>query len=478
MSRMIVVSNRVPLPDKDGKLPAGGLAVAVHAALQEEGGIWFGWSGQSGEEEPGPVHRRSHGAIDYVLTDLSSRDVDEYYSGFANRVLWPLFHCRIDLAEYSRRDKDGYFRVNRLFADRLMPLIEPDDIIWVHDYHLIPLAAELRRRGVKNRIGFFLHIPWPPADILFAMPIYDQILKGLSSYDLVGFQTDHDLDNYISCLIREGVGGRAPNTPLAEAAPAAAALRAYGRTFQAATFPIGIETAEFARLAAQSEEMDEVQDVRRSMNGRDLIIGVDRLDYSKGIPERILAFERFLELNPDRSGHVTLLQIAPSSRSEVPEYRDMQATVESLAGRVNGTMGRIDWTPIRYINQGVAREALAGLYRQARVGLVTPLRDGMNLVAKEYVAAQDPDDPGVLVLSRFAGAARGLRGAVLCNPHDSEQTARAMEWALTMTLEERRSRWRDMMDYLLEHDIGSWCRSYLAALSHSRDHAAPSQSDT
>ena len=466
MGRMIVVSNRVPLPDKDGVMPAGGLAVAVNAALQESGGIWFGWSGESVEDgDPGPVVHRQHGAINFALTDLSARDVDEYYSGFANRVLWPLFHCRIDLAEYSRRDKDGYFRVNRMFADRLMPLIEPDDIIWVHDYHLIPLAEELRRRGVTNRIGFFLHIPWPPADILFTMPIHDQILKGLSAFDLVGFQTDHDLDNYISCLIREGVGDRAPESPAND--PSRAIISAYGRTFHAQTFGIGIETQEFANLAAASNSTETVNDLRRSMGGRELIIGVDRLDYSKGIPQRIMAFEQFLELNPDRMGNVTLLQIAPSSRSDVPEYRDMRAEVESLAGRVNGTMGRIDWTPIRYINQSVDRDSLAALYREARVGLVTPLRDGMNLVAKEYVAAQNPDDPGVLVLSRFAGAARELSGAVLCNPYDSEQTARAIEWALTMTLEERRRRWRDMMDYLLKNDIQSWCRTYLAALAET-----------
>ncbi|WP_045388485.1 alpha,alpha-trehalose-phosphate synthase (UDP-forming) [Falsirhodobacter sp. alg1] len=469
MGRLIVVSNRVPVPDKDGKLPAGGLAVAVHAALKDKGGLWFGWSGKAVEDEdPGAVEHREHGPITYALTDLSTRDVDEYYSGFANRVLWPLFHCRIDLAEYSRRDKDGYFRVNRMFADRLMPLIEPDDVIWIHDYHLIPLAEELRRRGMKNRIGFFLHIPWPPADILFAMPIYDQILRCLASYDLIGFQTDHDMDNFISCLIREGVGKRVRDPAQLEQDPTEARVTAYGREFSTRTFGIGIETQEFADMAARANTSEPVREMERSLAGRDLVIGVDRLDYSKGIPERITAFERFLDLNPDRSGTVTLLQIAPSSRSEVPEYRDMQTTVEALAGHVNGTMGRIDWTPIRYVNQSIPRESLAGLYRAARVGLVTPLRDGMNLVAKEYVAAQDPDDPGVLVLSRFAGAARELQGAVLCNPHDSEQTARAIAWALEMTLDERRARWRVMMDYLLENNIETWCKSYLAALDATK----------
>lgn len=463
MTRLVVVSNRVPLPDENGNPPPGGLAVAVHAALRESGGIWMGWSGKTtGEEEPTGLTTLEHGKISYVLTDLTEADLDEYYNGFANRVLWPIFHCRLDLAEYARQEMAGYFRVNRLFAERLVPMLEPDDVIWVHDYHLIPLAAELRKRGVKNRIGFFLHIPWPPADILTALPVYEIIMRDLAEYDLAGFQTDYDLDNFVGCLRREKWGDRTGKT----------AIHAFGHDFAAGAYPIGIETAEFARLAEKAGEASMVGEMEQSLNGSALMIGVDRLDYSKGISHRIDAFERFLTRNPDMAGKLTLLQVAPHSRSDVKEYLDMQAQVEAHCGRVNGAHGTIDWVPIRYVNQSLTRPVLSGLYRLAKVGLVTPLRDGMNLVAKEYVASQDPEDPGVLVLSRFAGAARELDGAVFINPYDTDQTAAAIGRALAMPLDERMARWNRMMEHLLKNDVGHWCRSFLDDLSEAPLHAS------
>ncbi|MFD1913405.1 alpha,alpha-trehalose-phosphate synthase (UDP-forming) [Halodurantibacterium flavum] len=464
MSRLVVVSNRVPVPDKAGNPPAGGLAVALHAALKERGGIWMGWSGKStGEAEPGPLSIMNNGAIQYALTDLTDRDVAEYYNGFANRVLWPICHCRIDLAEYARREMAGYFRVNRLFADRLVPLLRPDDVIWVHDYHLIPLAEELRRRGVQNRIGFFLHIPWPPADVFFSVPVYESILRGLASYDVVGFQTDYDVDNFAACLRREGSGDRIGG----------GRFRAYGRSFIAADFPIGMETAEFAELAEDAAHDRRIREMARSMQGRDLLIGVDRLDYSKGIPERIAAYEAFLKGNPEFQDKVVYLQVTPKSRSEVPEYAAMQENVASLAGRLNGSLGSLDWVPMRYINRSLRRPLLAGLYRMAKVGLVTPLRDGMNLVAKEFVAAQDPANPGVLVLSRFAGAARELDSALLINPHDAEGTGRAIARALSMPLAERKERWEHMMKRLLSHDVTHWCADYLSHLEPQRPTLVP-----
>ncbi|MFC7704816.1 alpha,alpha-trehalose-phosphate synthase (UDP-forming) [Plastorhodobacter daqingensis] len=477
MGRLIVVSNRVPVPDRNGNPPAGGLAVAVHAALQSDGGIWMGWSGETTEGEPGPPTVRQEGNISYVLSDLSQTDVDEYYNGFANRVLWPIFHLRLDLAEYARREMAGYFRVNRLFAERLVPMIQPDDVIWVHDYHLIPLADELRKRGVTNRIGFFLHIPWPPADIMFAMPIYDTILRSLASYDLIGFQTDYDLENFIGCLRREGCGDqiRGPDggdIAVGNNTGAGSWIRACGRDFAAAAFPIGIDTARFASLAARVTARGQVRDMRRSLEGRALIIGVDRLDYSKGIAQRIDAYERFLQNNPDDRERVTMLQVAPKSRSDVPEYRAMQDAIATQCGQVNGRHGTINWVPIRYVNRSLSRAILAGLYREARVGLVTPLRDGMNLVAKEFVAAQDPEDPGVLVLSRFAGAARELAGgAVFCNPYDTDQTASAIAQALSMPLAERQERWQRMMGRLLDYDITHWCRDFMTALRQGTDRA-------
>ncbi len=455
MSRLVVVSNRVTLPAKGGAAPAGGLAVALQAALQERGGIWMGWSGKSsGSREPEPLSQQQHGNITYALTDLTKTDVEEYYEGFANRVLWPICHYRLDLAEYGRKEMAGYFRVNRFFAHRLAPLLQEDDVIWVHDYHLIPLAAELRQMGFKNKIGFFLHIPWPPADVLFTMPVHEEIMRGLSHYDLVGFQTDHDLSNFGGGLVREGIGEALGDGQ----------FTSYGRTFRGGYYGIGIETAAFADFARKAASNIMVRKARQSIEGRDLIIGVDRLDYSKGITQRIDAFEQFVKANPGYHNKVTYLQITPKSRSEVPEYEAMQRTVAEQAGRVNGAMGTVDWVPIRYINRSIGRPVLAGLYRLAKIGLVTPLRDGMNLVAKEYVAAQDPEDPGVLVLSRFAGAARELRGALLVNPYDIEGTANAIARGLSMSLEERQERWRGMMDHLLERDVMRWCDDFLKDL--------------
>ncbi|WFR95485.1 alpha,alpha-trehalose-phosphate synthase (UDP-forming) [Rhizobium tumorigenes] len=462
MGRLIIVSNRVPVPEKGGAAPAGGLAVALKIALEAQGGVWMGWSGNSsGDAEPGPLTMDEQGKITYALTDLTDTDVEEYYHGFANRVLWPICHYRLDLAEYGRKEMAGYFRVNRFFAHRLAPLIQPDDIIWVHDYHLIPLAAELRQMGFKNKIGFFLHIPWPPADVIFTMPVHEEIMRGLSHYDLVGFQTDHDLENFAGCLRREGIGDE-----LGEGL-----FSAHGRTFKGGYYSIGIETAAFAEFATKAATNVMVRKARQSVEGRDLIIGVDRLDYSKGITQRIDAFERFITADAAHQGKVTYLQITPKSRSEVPEYEQMQRMVAEQAGRVNGAISTVDWVPIRYINRSIPRTVLAGLYRLAKIGLVTPLRDGMNLVAKEYVAAQDPENPGVLVLSRFAGAARELYGAIIVNPYDVEATANAIARALEMPLEERRQRWQGMMTHLLEHDVVRWCDDFLKDLTE-QDEAA------
>lgn len=452
MSRLVVVSNRVP----SAKESAGGLAVALQAALAEGGGMWFGWSGEtSGEREADRVHVRTEKNVDYALVDLTQRDLDEYYSGFANRALWPLFHYRLDLTDFSRKDLAGYFRVNRFFARMLARLIQPDDIVWVHDYHLIPLASELRQLGVRNRMGFFLHIPWPPPDVLFALPPHEELVRSLASYDLVGFQTAFDVENFAACVVREGMGRRVGDQ----------IYDTYGRVFRMGAFPIGIETAAFAKLASESGKDDLVTRLDNSLEGRKLIVGVDRLDYSKGIGQRIESFSRFIETNPDQKGQVVFLQVTPKSRSEVPEYADMQREVAELAGRVNGALGDVDWTPIRYINRTIGRTALAGIYRLADVGLITPLRDGMNLVAKEYVASQNAEDPGVLVLSRFAGAARELDGALLVNPYDVDDTANAIARALTMPREERVARWRGMYARLHRYDINRWLETFLETLN-------------
>ena len=455
MSRLVIVSNRVATP---GESRAGGLAVALRAALQEHagGGMWFGWSGRSTRDDSGALHDETADGIRYVTMDLSKRDLDQYYNGFANRTLWPLLHFRLDLVDYSRETREGYRRVNALFADRLAPLLRDDDIVWIHDYHLFPLGALLRERGIGCRIGFFLHVPMPSADLVAAMPEHARLFSSLFAYDLVGFQTPRDVDR-LAAYLRVYGGGKVLDDDVFEAPG--------GRRFRAAAFPISIDTARIARQAGEAISKPAVRELRRSLEPRQLAIGVDRLDYSKGLPERFRGFERYLERHPGERGSLTYLQIAPVSRGEVTEYRALRNQLEQIAGSINGRFAEPEWTPLRYVNRNFSHATLTGFYRCARLGLVTPLRDGMNLVAKEYVAAQDPADPGVLVLSLLAGAANELREALLVNPHDLDGVADAIATAANMPRGKRIERWRAMMDVLETHDIGAWRRAYLAALA-------------
>jgi len=454
MSRLVVVSNRVALP-KD--LRAGGLASALRAALVERGGIWFGWSGRviDGTPDAAPQTEQA-GNITFALTDLSPADYQAYYLGFANRTLWPLLHYRPGLLEFDRNEMQGYLRVNRQFALQLAGLLRDDDTIWVHDYHLIPLAQELRALGVGARIGFYLHIPLPPAGLLTTLPGHNHLLQSLADYDLVGVQTGSDLQNLkdyfaseCAAILHEDGGIELP----------------HGRRFRAGAFPISIDATQVARQSAAAASSATARGLTASLQGRALAIGVDRLDYSKGLPERFVAFGRFLDQHPERRRHVSMMQIAPPSREDVPEYRDLRRRLEQLAGAVNGRHAEPDWVPVRYINRSFQHATLMGYYRVAQIGLVTPLRDGMNLVAKEFVAAQPPDDPGVLVLSRFAGAAAELTQALLVNPHDPDDAADAIECALVMPIAERRERWQAMFDQIRRHDINAWREAFLDALA-------------
>ena len=458
VSRLIVVSNRVAVPTGGKAAAAGGLAVGVKAALKKQRGIWFGWSGKASDVPDPEVQTVERNHITYAVIDLASDDFQEYYNGFANRVLWPILHYRVDLAEYSRTDLSGYMRVNRIFADRLSKIIGPEDIVWVHDYHLMPMAKELRARGHDNPIGFFLHVPCPPTDILDTLPRHQDSIGALSYYDLVGFQTDNDRDNFGHYLLQQGATANRDNT----------SFEVQGRTTRIGTFPIGIETAVFARAARNSARSPFVQEIKASLAGRRLIVGVDRLDYSKGLANRVEGFDRFLESDKLAHGQVTLLQITPTSRADIQEYAEMQRNVSKLVGEVNGRHGEASWTPIRYINRSYSRAALGGVYRIADVALVTPLRDGMNLVAKEFVAAQDPKDPGVLILSQFAGAASELDDALLINPHEPDAFPGAIRRALDMPLEERRERHARMFERISAHDIDHWASSFLAALGDTR----------
>ncbi|HYD29821.1 MAG TPA: alpha,alpha-trehalose-phosphate synthase (UDP-forming) [Azospirillaceae bacterium] len=463
-SRLVVVSNRVA-PVDEGKQATGGLAVAVLAALKKSGGVWFGWSGEvSAEpaEQPALAHA---GRLTYATLDLDPRDYEEYYNGFANSTLWPLFHYRLGLTSFSRRTYDGYIRVNARFASQLAPLLQPGDMIWVHDYHLIPLGELLRRQGVEGRMGFFLHTPFPAPEILAALPTHDRLVRSLCAYDVVGFQTVGDLRCFADYL-RYETGAKIEEVPPEPGLPGPACrIHAFGRRLLAQAFPISIDTANLESLAAVAATSRQNERMRESLVGRDLMIGVDRLDYSKGLPQRFEAFRCLLESHPENRGRVSFLQIAPPTRADVPEYAAIRRELETAAGHINGQFAEFDWMPIRYLNKSFGRRTLAGFFRLARVGLVTPMRDGMNLVAKEYAACQNPDDPGVLVLSRFAGAAREMEAALIVNPYDVEGVAEALQQALTMPLAERLERHRILMAVLRRHDIAAWREAFIHALA-------------
>ncbi len=455
MRRLIVVSNRVA-PVGQGRAGAeGGLAVAVLAALKQQGGIWFGWSGKTSEQVNPEPNIFDVGKVTYATVDLTQQDYDEYYNGFANRSLWPLFHYRLDLTDFSRRNWIGYQRVNHLFASHLLPLLREDDLIWVHDYHLIAMGEQLRLAGCRQRMGFFLHIPWPALQALLTLPNHQALVKSLCAFDLVGFQTEIDLEAFFEYILKEAGGSVEPD----------GVVKAYGRELRAGAFPIGIDTDVVARFAEEAAESRQTKRLAESLHGRKLMIGVDRLDYTKGLVLRMEALEHLLASYPANRSAVTFLQIAPPSRLDVPEYKEIRRELETSAGHINAAYSEFDWVPIRYLNKGFKRQTLAGFLRISDVGVVTPLRDGMNLVAKEFVAAQDWEDPGVLLLSRFAGAAHELDGALIVNPYDAEGVAEAMQAALTLPLEERRDRWQSMFQRIRRHDVAAWRDSYLEALT-------------
>ncbi|MGV2289091.1 alpha,alpha-trehalose-phosphate synthase (UDP-forming) [Trinickia sp. YCB016] len=460
MSRLIIVSNRVA-PISEGGPAAGGLAVGVYDALKETGGMWFGWSGDVLASGQPQIQLEERGPVTFATIGLVRRDYDQYYRGFSNATLWPAFHYRADLIQYDRHDFEGYWRVNAWLAQQLVPLLRDDDVIWVHDYHLIPFAQALRAAGVKNRIGFFLHIPFPASQVLLAVPPHRQLVEALCSFDLLGFQTEPDLRAFCDYVVHEAAGecehpANGPST-----------IRAFGRTLHAAAYPIGVYPDEIAQLAKAGARGKPVRTMKATLHGRKLIMSVDRLDYSKGLVERFRAFERLLDQVHAMRNNVSFVQIAPPTRADMHAYQDIRLQLEGESGRINGRFAELDWTPIHYIHRQYERQVLAALFRESHVGYVTPLRDGMNLVAKEYVSAQDPDNPGVLVLSRFAGAAQELDGALIVNPIDIDGMAEALATALEMPVAERRARYRDMIAQLRENNVSVWRDNFLSDLKRS-----------
>jgi trehalose 6-phosphate synthase len=438
----------------------GGLAAALLPVVEKSGAIWVGSSGRvrdGNQKEPfAEVEALGAGAL--AMLDLPAAHYGGYYEGFANSALWPALHSRADLIRASEEDYASYREVNAFMARALLRFRKEDSVFWIQDYHFLALGAELRDLGVDKPIGFFLHTPWPARSVIEGVPHHRELIEAMLAYDLIGFQTEEDCENFLSYV----------EADLGLSVRDGSVTSRYGRS-RAAVFPIGIDPEKFAQLATRATTHPDVSRLRRSLNGERLAIGVDRLDYSKGLINRIKAFDRMWTMHPSLKRTISLLQIATPSRGGIEAYGNLQSEVAKLVSDVNGSHGEVDWTPIRYLNKGFSQAVLAGLYRTAQVGVVTPLQDGMNLVAKEYVAAQNPADPGVLVLSKFAGAANELEAALIVNPHDVDSMARTIATALSMPLAERRLRWEAMMEKICDHTIQRWFADFVDALQDTGD---------
>jgi trehalose 6-phosphate synthase len=455
---LVVVSNRVAR-GKANEPMTGGLAAALLPVVEKSGAIWVGSSGRvrDGNQKEPFAEIEALGAGALAMLDLPAAHYGGYYEGFANSALWPALHSRADLIHACHGDYVSYREVNAFMARALLRFQKPDTAFWVQDYHFLALGAELRDLGISQPIGFFLHTPWPTRAVIGGVPHHRDLIEAMLAYDLIGFQTEEDRENFLAyvrsdldLVVHDGV-----------------VTSRHGKT-RAAVFPIGIDPQKFAQLAAKALSHPDVSRLRRSLNGEKLAIGVDRLDYSKGLVNRIRAFDRMWTLQPQLRRAASLLQIATPSRGAIEAYGNLQNEVARLVSDVNGRHGEVDWTPIRYLNKGYGQAVLAGLYRTAQVGVVTPLQDGMNLVAKEYVAAQNGADPGVLVLSKFAGAANELDTALLVNPHDIDGMARTIATALSMPLTERRMRWEAMMTKLRGSTIQQWFADFIDALQDTQ----------
>ena len=441
-ARLVVVSNRLPATAVGRGREVGGLVSALVPALTEQAGIWLGWSGA--EREPGLRLRVEDGEaftraqFDYPLTWR-----ERFYAGFCNQSLWPLFHCMPGRVRYIDDEWECYVEANRAYAQLVAQAGDASADVWVQDFHLMLVARELRKLGHRGRIGFYLHVPFPPLDVFETMPWAREVMAALLDYDLVGLQSARWADNFF--MTARGLLG------------VDAELRARNRV---RVIPVGIDPDRFAE-ESQGAQTAELGSFEAMLGGRQLLLGVDRLDYSKGIPERLEAFARLLERYSEWRGKVSFVQVSVPTRSEVPEYAELRRKVEALVGRINGAFGEADWTPVRYLYRSYDQGTLARLYRHAAVGVVTPLRDGMNLVAKEYVASQDPDNPGVLVLSQFCGAAEHMTLAQLTNPYHKDGVAADLDAALRMPREERIARHGALKAVVWKDTAGAWARSFL-----------------
>ena len=455
MSRLVIVSNRVPVPG-DRNPAAGGLAVALADAVTP-GSLWFGWSGSRATVTASTPNIKNAGGVTYATIDIGETDYRRFYVGFANSTLYPLLLYRLGLVNFRQEDYAGYRAVNKAFAVALAPLLEPDDLIWIHDYQLMTLGAELRALGVTQRIGFFLHTPFVPPALFCALPRAHELLDALCACDVIGFHTADYREAFLQCV----------SVILSTAADTDGCFVHRERLVQAMVDPIGIDVGAFTAAAVRAAAGVVTNRLALSLAGRQLAVSVDRLDYAKGLANRIQALDHLFKNHPEHRRHVTFLQVAAPSREELEAYRTMRRELDRVVGDVNGRYSEPDWTAIRYITRPVRRTTLAGYYRIARLGVVTPMRDGMNLVAKEYIAAQDPADPGVLVLSRFAGAAEELQDALIVNPFDAEEIAEALHRGLVMPLEERQNRHKALLARIRVSSAQRFCERFLAVLDNA-----------
>ncbi|WP_083901387.1 trehalose-6-phosphate synthase [Azospirillum sp. B4] len=460
MKRLVIVSNRVPAA---GTPQAGGLVVALSGLLRERKGLWFGWSDALAERpdaEPRIVDRQG---VSCAMIDLTPDEHRKYYLGFANGVLWPLMHILPSVVRFQPQELETYRAVNDRFAAALTGLLRKDDLVWVQDYQLLAMPAALRARKVANPIGFFLHIPFPPPVVAAISEGLLGLVRDVLAADLIGFQTAADAEHFAQTAAQYAGARRVGKL----------VLKVDGRTVRLGVFPVEIDAREFAHQTDAAMRRRPAQDLAHNLRDRLLVLGVDRLDPSKGLVERLTAFRQFLAAEPGWHRRVSLLQIAAKSREGVQAYRTLLREMEKITGATNGAYAEPDWTPLKLVTQGSQRATVSSYMRHARVGLVTPLRDGMNLVAKEYVAAQDPEDPGVLVLSRFAGAATQLDAAIQVNPYDPDQIAQALSRALAMPLAERKQRWLGLWDVIKDKTALAWGEAFTDALE-GRKAGAPS----
>jgi trehalose 6-phosphate synthase/phosphatase len=465
MNRLIVVSNRLPFAlDSAGEdlwtvTPAvGGLVSAIEPVLRERGGTWIGWPGIAGKIPKKPLVEATGGAgYKVVPVALSKTERDEFYYGYSNEVIWPLFHDLQNFCNFEPAYWETYKAVNDRYADAIADCSQPDDFVWVHDYHLMYVAQALRERGLRAALTFFLHIPFPPYDIFEKLPQQQRLLRALLQFDLLGFQTRRDVRNFLGCVRR--VMSDARVVPRRELQ----LIRFEKREIRLGHFPIGIDFDSFEKGAMSQAVAHRSQQLRANFPDCQLFLGVDRLDYSKGIPERLRAFRNALERHPELRGCVVLIQVVVPSRVEIPRYHEFKQRIDRLVGDINGRFSTSTWLPVQYHFRSLDREDLLAHYRGCDIAFVTPLKDGMNLVAKEYCACRSDED-GVLILSQFAGAAEQLKtGALLVNPYDVEEMADAVSQAFRMNDAERTARMKRMRRVVRDENVFWWVDSFLKA---------------